>query len=331
MDVRVGLWRRLSAEELMLLNCVGEDSWESLGLQGDPISPFWRKSALAFLWKEWCYSWNSSTLAASCEELTHWKRLWCWERLGAGGEGDDSGWDGWMASLTRWTWVWVNSKSWWCTGRPGVLRFMGLQRVGHDWVTELNWISDNNWRRQWHHTPVLLPGKSHGRRSLVGCSPWGHEGSDTTEWLHFHFSLLCIGEGKGNPLQCSCLENPRDGGAWWVAVYGVAQSGHDWSDLAAVIITLVKVAVAFVQCIVARCSKVNRSHLHFKGKKQIRLVPCPKHSLLMAKAVMNYQSELKLALVHNLWVFIIPQSIHLLSFGASWVDWEVEEITYTMK
>ena len=82
----------------------------------------------------------------------------------------------------------------------------------------------NMWRRQWHPTPVLLPGKSHGRRSLVGCSPWGHQESDTTERLHFHFSLSCIGEGNGNPLQCSCLQNPRDRGAWWAAVYGVAQS-----------------------------------------------------------------------------------------------------------
>ena len=80
------------------------------------------------------------------------------------------------------------------------------------------------WRRQWHPTPVLLPGKSHGWRSLVGCSPWGREESDTTERLHSHFSLSCIGEGNGNPLQCSCLENPRDGRAWWAAVYGVAQS-----------------------------------------------------------------------------------------------------------
>ena len=79
-------------------------------------------------------------------------------------------------------------------------------------------------RRQRHPTPVLLPGKSHGRRSLVGCSPWGRWESDMTEWLHFHFSPSCIGEGNGNPLQCSCLENPRDGGAWWAAVYGVAQS-----------------------------------------------------------------------------------------------------------
>ena len=77
---------------------------------------------------------------------------------------------------------------------------------------------------RWHPTPVLLPGKSHGRRSLVGCSPWGRWESDTTERLHFHFSLSCIGEGDGGPLQCSCLENPRDRGAWWAAVYGVAQS-----------------------------------------------------------------------------------------------------------
>ena len=124
----------------MLLNCgVGEDSRESLGLQGDPTSPFWRRLALGFLWREWCWSWNSSTLATSCEELTHWKRLWCWEGLGAGGEGDDRGWDGWMASLTQWTWVSVNSGTWWWIGRPGVLRFMGSQRVGHDWGTDLIW------------------------------------------------------------------------------------------------------------------------------------------------------------------------------------------------
>ena len=102
--------------------------------------PFWRRSALGLLWREWCWSWNSSTLATSCEELTHWKRLWCWEGLGAGGEGGDRGWDGWMASLTQWTWVWVNSRSWCWTGRPGVLQFMGSKRVGHDWVTELNWM-----------------------------------------------------------------------------------------------------------------------------------------------------------------------------------------------
>ena len=159
--------------------------------------------------------------------MTHWKRLWCWEGLGAGGEGDDRGWGVWMASLTRCTWVWVNSGSWWWTGRPGVLRFTGLQRVGHDRATELNWtewlvvelgnevglsnstclecevprmygitvvlthVSSSSVpprknisvlfqmlqlslpEAQWHPTPVLLPRKSHGRRSLVSCSPWG--------------------------------------------------------------------------------------------------------------------------------------------------------------
>ena len=83
-------------------------------------------------------------------------------------------------------------------------------------------------RRRWHPTPVLLPGKPHGRRNLVGCSPWGREELDTTELLHFHVSLSCIGEGNGNPLQCSCLENPRDGRAWWEAIYGFAQS---WTRL----------------------------------------------------------------------------------------------------
>ena len=83
-------------------------------------------------------------------------------------------------------------------------------------------------RRWWHPTPVLLPGKSHGWRSPEGCSPWGRSESDRTEWLHFHFSPSCIGEGNGNPLQCSCLENPRDRGAWWAAVYGVTQS---WTRL----------------------------------------------------------------------------------------------------
>ena len=89
-------------------------------------------------WKDRCWNWNSSTLATRCEELTHLKRPWCWERLRARGEGDDRGWDGWMASSTRWTWVWMDSGSWWWTGRPGLLRFMGSQRVRHDWATELN-------------------------------------------------------------------------------------------------------------------------------------------------------------------------------------------------
>ena len=84
-----------------------EDSWESLGLQRDPTSPSWRKSVLNIHCKDWCWSWNSNTLATWCKELTNLKRPWCWERLRTGGEGDDRGWDGWMASPTQWTWVWA--------------------------------------------------------------------------------------------------------------------------------------------------------------------------------------------------------------------------------
>ena len=128
--------------KLMLLNCdVGQDSWESLGLQIQLVHPKGNKSVLNIHWKDWCWNWNSNILATWCEELTHLKIPWCWERLKAGGDGDDRGWDGWMASLTQWTWVSVNSGSWWWTERPGVLQSMGLQRVRHDWVIELNWIS----------------------------------------------------------------------------------------------------------------------------------------------------------------------------------------------
>ena len=102
------------------------------------------------LWKDLYWSWNSNTLATRWEELTHWKRPWCWERLKAGGEGDDRRWDGWMASPTRWTWVWASSGSCWWTGKPGVLQSMGLQRVGQDWATELtDWLTD--W--VWSHLP----------------------------------------------------------------------------------------------------------------------------------------------------------------------------------
>ena len=124
---------KLSTEELMLFNCgVGEDSWESLGLQGDPTSPSESKSVLNIHWKDWCWIWNSNILATCCKELTHLKRPWCWKRLKAGGEGDDRGWDGWVASLTQWTWVWVNSGSWWWTGRPGV----------HGVAKSRTWLSD---------------------------------------------------------------------------------------------------------------------------------------------------------------------------------------------
>ena len=102
-----------------------------------PVIPKGNQS-LNIDWKDWCWSWNSNTLATWCKDLTHWKRPWSWERLKVGREGDDSGWDGWMASPTQRTWLWVNSGSWWWTGRPGMLQSVGSQRVGHDRATELN-------------------------------------------------------------------------------------------------------------------------------------------------------------------------------------------------
>ena len=103
-------------------------------------------------------NWNSNTLATWYEELTHWKGPWCWERLKAGGKGDDRGWDGWMASPTQWTWVWANSERWWRTGKPGVLQSMGSQRVRHNRATELNWIAQVTllsalWWPKWNKNP----------------------------------------------------------------------------------------------------------------------------------------------------------------------------------
>ena len=122
-------------------------------------------------------------------------------------------------------------------------------------------------KRRWHPTPVLLPGKSHGWRSLVGCSPWGRKESDSTERLHFHFSLSRIGEGNGNPLQCSCLENPRDRGAWWAAVYGVPQSRtHNWSDLAAAAAALTELTMFLQhQTLPILLTVVSMSHLPYSG------------------------------------------------------------------
>ena len=246
--------------------------------------------------------------------LTHGKRLWCWERLKAGGEGDDRGGDGWMALLTKWTWVWASSGGWWWIGKPGALQSKGSQRVRHDWVTELNWIfhwgfpggSDGKDSAMWETRVQSLGWEDHLEKGMATHSsilawriPWteesgellsmglqraGHDWANSfttfqysiayiyhifficlsvdehlgclhvlaivnsaamnigwkiprTEepggvaksrtwlsWLHFHFSLSSIEEGNGNPLQCSCLENPRDGGVWWAAIYGVAQS-----------------------------------------------------------------------------------------------------------
>ena len=110
------------------------------------------------------------------------------------------------------------------TEEPVGLSSVGSHRVGHDWRDLAAAAAGEHGRRQWHPTPVLLPVKPHGWRSLEGCSPSGRWGLDTTKRLHFHFSLWCIEEGNGTPLQCSCLENPRDRGTWWAAIYGVTQS-----------------------------------------------------------------------------------------------------------
>ena len=116
----------LDCKEIQPVHPKGNQSWIFIG----------RTDSL----KDWCWSWSSNTLATWCKEPTHWKRLWWWERLRAGGERDDRGWDGWMASLNQLTWIWASSGRYWWTGRPGVLRFIGSQRVRHDWVTKLNWI-----------------------------------------------------------------------------------------------------------------------------------------------------------------------------------------------
>jgi len=120
---------------------VGEDSWESLGLQGDQTSQSKKKYILNIHWKDWCWSWNSNNSFTWSEELTHWTRPWCWERVKAGREGDDRGWDGWMTSLTEWTWVWASSLSWWWTRKPGVLKSLESQRVAKSDGTDLNWTT----------------------------------------------------------------------------------------------------------------------------------------------------------------------------------------------
>ena len=163
----------------MLLNCgVGEDSWYFLGLQEDPSSQSWGKSVLNIHWKDWCWGWSFNILATWCKEQTHWKRPWCWERLKEGGEGDDRGWDSWLASPIRWTWVWASSGSQWWTGKPGVLHPWG--RKESDTTEQLNWTK-LNWTEcraflinlQWpardslssnHHPPYLI---NWGKKFLV--------------------------------------------------------------------------------------------------------------------------------------------------------------------
>ena len=161
-----------------------------------------KKSVLNIHWKDW--SWSSNALATWCKKLTHWKRPWCWERLTVGG-GDDRGWDGWMASLTRWTWVWISSGSWWWTGKPGVLQSVESQRVGHDWVTELNWS---------------FRGGSDGKESYTMQETWvrslGWE-EPLEEDMATHSRILA-------------WRSPVDGGALWATVHGVTKSWTWLSD-----------------------------------------------------------------------------------------------------
>ena len=142
------------------------------------------RSILNIHWKDICWSWNSNPLATWCEELTYLKRPWCWERLKAGGEGDDRGWDGCMASLTQWTWVWVSSGSSWWTRKPGMLQSMRSQRVRQDWVTELNW----NWKG--------FPRCSVGKDYICNARNAGRQGQGKSP-----------GVGNDNPFQYCCLKN----------------------------------------------------------------------------------------------------------------------------
>ena len=127
-----------------------------------PVHPKGDRLVLGVHWRDWCWSWNSNTLATWCGELTHVRRPWCWERLRAGGEGDNRWWDGWMASLTQWTWVWVDSGSWWWTGRPGVLQLVGSQTVKtqqSDWTALQNFVfsQTSTWiSHRYTYIPSLL-------------------------------------------------------------------------------------------------------------------------------------------------------------------------------
>ena len=187
MDVRVGLWRRLSTKELMLLNCgvFGEDCWESLGpvhSEDQPWDFFGRNDGKLKLQYFGHLMWRVDSL----------EKTLMLGGMGARGEGDDRGWDGWMASLTWWMWVWVNSRSWQWTGRPGVLWFMGSQRTGHNWATDLiwqyrwpgfdPWVGQIPWRREW------LPTPDSGLENSMVCSIVHGVAKSRTQLINFYFT-----------------------------------------------------------------------------------------------------------------------------------------------
>ena len=192
---------RIDAFEL-LGKYVGEDSWESLELQGDPTQSILKEISPGCSLEVLMLKLKLQYFGHLMRRVDSLERPWCWEVSGAGGEGNDTAWDGWMVSPTRWTWVWVNTGSWWWTRRPGLLWFMGSQRVRHDWATELNWKSQ-----------VVLVIKN----------PPTNSGDLRDEGL-IPGSGRSPGGGHGYPLQYACLEDPMDGGAWRAAVPGVAKT-----------------------------------------------------------------------------------------------------------
>ena len=167
-----------------------------------------------YFWKDWCGSWNSNTLATWCEELTHQKRPCCWERLKAGGEGDDRGWDSWMALPAWWTWVWTSSESWWWTGNPGVLQSMGSQRGRHNWVTELDWTFLHPFCSSHFVRPLrsLFRYASIYSDSAVKNLPAMHE---TQEMWFNPWDRKIPWRRKWQPTLVFLLENPMNRGVWW--------------------------------------------------------------------------------------------------------------------
>ena len=216
----------LDCKEIQPVHPKGDQSWED--------------------WKDWCWSCNSNTLTTWCEELTHWKRPWCQEGLGAEGEGDNRGWDGWMASPTQWTWVWVDS------GRSGVLQSMGSQRVRHDWATELNW------KEAWASQVALIknPPTNAGDVRDVGFIP----GSGRSP-------------GEGNPLQYFCLRNPMERSLAGYSPWGCKRVGNEWSDLACIQRKLIRPSSIFINGNKAQDNHYKKVKLLPKYRPLLYIIP----------------------------------------------------------